>query len=73
MDDLEIDRMIVLASRAKTKVKQRGTRGICDLSFDEIRALAFIADVFLADYHGPLTRGDPNPAHQRPTQELETA
>ncbi len=71
MSNSEIAKMAVLAVRAKTKVKQRGTRGVCDLSFDEIYAMAFVLDAFFVDYDGPLTRGDP--AHSTPTQELETA
>lgn len=70
MTNDDIARMVALASRAKTKVKEYGHRAVCDLSADETLALAFIADLFLADYSGPLTRGEPiiiNPQH-----ELET-
>lgn len=68
MSCVETKRQMQLASRAKTKVKKQGHRGICDLSFDEIRALAFIADIFLVDYEGPLIRGDPDPDLPPPTQ-----
>lgn len=72
MSSDDIKRQMQLASRAKTKVKKQGHRGICDLSFDEISALAFIADLFLVDYEGPLIRGDPDPDQPPPTQTENT-
>ncbi|KQI69400.1 hypothetical protein AN189_02975 [Loktanella sp. 3ANDIMAR09] len=59
-DGTGLRRIVALASRAKTKVKQRGKRGVLDLTEDESFALAYVADVFLADYTGPLTRGEPD-------------
>jgi hypothetical protein len=67
----EIHRLTALASRAKTKVKQRGARGVSELSHDETLALAFIADTVLSDYEGPLTRGKPDLSVK--PKELETA
>jgi len=72
MSCAETTRQMQLASRAKTKVKKYGHRGICDLSFDEIRALAFIVDILLVDYEGPLIRGDPDPDLPPPTQPNDT-
>lgn len=59
MDNRTIPEMVALASRAKTKVKQGGARAIIDLSFIEIKALAFVTDCILEDYSGPLTHGAP--------------
>lgn len=57
--------LTLLAVRAKTRIKRRGAQGVSETSMDEIMALAFIADVYLEDYTGPMTRGadnyDPHP------------
>jgi hypothetical protein len=60
-----------LASRAKTRVKVQGKRGMTDATEDEVRAMAFFCDLFLADYSGPLTKGEPD-LTLTPNLELET-
>lgn len=52
-------RLVHLAARAKTKVETQGMRGLTNLSQDEVFAMAFVCDLFLEDYEGPLTRGEP--------------
>ena len=47
MDDIE--QMVALASRAKTKIKAHNN-GWSLVSKEEIIALAFIADIMLEDY-----------------------
>ena len=68
----KVHRMIALASRAKTRVKVQGKRGLTDATEDEVRAMAFICDLFLADYTDPLTKGEPD-LTLAPNPELETA
>jgi hypothetical protein len=69
--DPKIHRMVVLASRAKTRVKEQGKRGLTDASEEEVWAMAFFCDLFLADYTGPLTKGEPD-LPLIPTPEVET-
>ena len=49
MTDLEIQKMVALAVRAKVKINTV-KRGWSLISQEEIIALAFIADLFLEDY-----------------------
>lgn len=55
-----IHRMAALASRAKTRIKVSGKRGLTDASEDEIYAMAEICDLLLEDYNGPLIHGEPD-------------
>lgn len=64
--------LTLLAARAKTRIKRRGTQGISETSVQEIMALAFIADLFLADYTGPMERGAANYDPHPHNTELET-
>lgn len=70
--DPEVHRMIALASRAKTRIKENGKRGLTDATEDEVFALAFFCNLFLADYTGPLTKGEPDLTHI-PNPEMEIA
>lgn len=58
--DPHIHRMIALASRGKTRVTRQGQSRVCDVTFDEVLAMAEFCDLFLADYPGPLTKGEPD-------------
>lgn len=64
--------LTLLAARAKTRIKRRGAQGVSETSMDEIMALAFIADVYLEDYTGPMTRGADNYDPHPHSTELET-
>lgn len=68
----KVHRVAGLASRAKTRIKVYGKRGLTDASEEEIRAMAEFLDLFLEDYPGPLTPGEPDLA-LKPTPELENA
>lgn len=65
---IDVAEMTALAARAKTRIKQRGRQGLSEVSENEIMALAFIADVYLEDYTGPMTRGaddyEPHPCNK---------
>lgn len=64
--------LTLLAARAKTRIKRRGRQGVSETSMEEIMALAFIADVYLEDYTGPMMRSADNYDPHPHNLELET-
>ncbi len=70
--DPQTHRMIALASRGKTRVMRLGQNRACDITFDEVLAMAQFCDLFLVDHPGPLTRGEPD-LTLNPTPEMETS
>ncbi|MCH2165934.1 MAG: hypothetical protein MK098_15005 [Marinovum sp.] len=56
----EIHRVTALASRAKTRIKNWGQRGLTDASEEEIFAMAYFCNLVLEDYPGSLIPGAPD-------------
>lgn len=72
MPDPKVDHQLALAARAKTRIKAEGRRGLIGASLEEVQAMAWVCDLFLNDYPGPLSKGGPDMTCML-TQEVETS